>query len=460
MVNESDATYAFVDKDSIVRNPDGESIGILRNSRNNQYQYGAISKVKIQWSEKLKTTIGIDWRTAEIEHYREVRDLLGGKYYIDNSDDFNPNNKAKLGDKIAYNFTNNVDWIGGFAQSEYHTDLITAYATLGYSMIKYQHTNHFVKDEATGSELKVDADYISGYQLKGGLSYKVSNTLTAYGNAGYVSKVPVFDAVINDRTHEKIENPENEKFMSGEIGLNFRSADRKLTANINLYHTYWQNRVLTDPYYDDAEGDEGLFVINKLDAIHQGIEFDMAVQPNKFFRIDGAISVGNWYNNDDATATLKYYDGAQPDTVFNVYVKDLKTGDAPQTQFAFAGTVFPAKGLWFTVSLRHYADFYADWSALSRTDKDDKAQSWKTPAYSVFDLHAGYTLPLEGNYGIEIFAHVFNLFNTLYIQDATDNSPYNAYYGTDNVNSHAASAAEVFLGIPRTFNAGIMISIR
>ena len=35
-----------------------------------------------QASDAWETTVGLDWRTAEIAHFREVRDLLGGDYYI------------------------------------------------------------------------------------------------------------------------------------------------------------------------------------------------------------------------------------------------------------------------------------------------------------------------------------------------------------------------------------------
>ena len=64
---------------------------------------------------------------------------------------------------------------------------------------------------------------------------------------------------------------------------------------------------------------------------------------------------------------------------------------------------------------------------------------------------------MKSSTGIEIFGHVFNLFNTLYVQDAVDNSEYNAYYSGVN---HSASRAEVFLGLPRMFNAGIRIIIQ
>ena len=454
--NSGDSTTVYIDKKPVNREL-GESVGVLRNSRNNQWTIGAISKVKVEWSETFKTTFGIDWRTAEIEHYREVRDLLGGQYYIDNGDEFNPNKKATLGDKIAYNFTNNVDWLGVFAQGEYHTELITAYATIGYSMVKYNHANHFIKDTLTGGELTLETDWISGYQFKGGLSYRVSEAVSIYGNAGYVSRVPILDATINDRTHELLDDPSNETFTSGELGLNFRSTDGKVNANLNLYHTYWKNRLVTDPYYDLTD-DEGLFIINDLNAVHQGIEADFAIQPNKFIRLDGAVSVGNWKNTNNPKASLERYEKDAVDTTFTVYAKDLKTGDAPQTQFALAGTVFPIKGMFLSLTYRHYADFYADWNVATRIDKDDKAQSWKTPAYSVFDFDFGYNLPLKGKTQVQIFVHIFNLFNSLYIQDAVDNSQFNSYMGAGGVNSHSAAAAEVFLGLPRTFNAGLQIS--
>ncbi|MBT4333412.1 MAG: TonB-dependent receptor, partial [Candidatus Cloacimonetes bacterium] len=100
-----DATIAVNDTAS------AGSEGILRNSRNNQWTIGAISKAYYTINENLQTSFGIDWRTAEIEHYREVRDLLGGEYYYYDGNDFDTaaDYEKVLGDKIAYNNTNTVD---------------------------------------------------------------------------------------------------------------------------------------------------------------------------------------------------------------------------------------------------------------------------------------------------------------------------------------------------------------
>ncbi|GAG31123.1 unnamed protein product, partial [marine sediment metagenome] len=56
------------------------------------------------------------------------------------------------------------------------------------------------------------------------------------------------------------------------------------------------------------------------------------------------------------------------------------------------------------------------------------------------DLHAAYNLPISfGGVRLQLFTHVFNLLDTAYIQDATDNSAYYNAFDKD----HNADDAEV-----------------
>jgi len=455
-INQADSGTYYVDKSSFDKD-DNQSIGILRNSRNNQYTVGAIAKAIIKLHENMNLTIGVDGRTAEIEHYREVRDLLGGTYFdpraVDETlisdfwsgDDFN----RKLGDKIAYDFTNNVNWIGGFAQFEYSSPVWTTYLTGAYSTVQYKHTNHFI-DDGTGAQLVTDADAIGGYQFKGGLSHRFSSNVNVYINGGYIAKVPTFDAVINDQTGDLIDNPETENFLSGELGMNLVTSNRRFSANLNAYYTRWENRVVTVTDFDQLNGDEGLFVLTGMDQLHTGVELDFAWQPINVFRFDGAASFGNWVHQNDPTYIYKDYTAASDDSTGTVFANDLKVGDAPQMQFAIGGTLFPANGLSIMVAYKYYANFYADWNVTTRLDPDDRTQSWETPAYGLMDIHVYYALPLDlPGVKINLFAHVFNLLDTIYIQDATDNSKYNAHD-----KDHDADDAEVFFGIPRYINIG------
>jgi outer membrane receptor protein involved in Fe transport len=104
-------------------------------------------------------------------------------------------------------------------------------------------------------------------------------------------------------------------------------------------------------------------------------------------------------------------------------------------------------------------DFYAEFDPLSRTVEGDRTQSWQIPAYTVFDLHAGYNLPIKSpRYDVQVFANVFNLLDEVYVLEAVDNSSFNAY--TANGVNHRADDAEVFLGLPTTFNLGLTVTFR
>ena len=136
-------------------------------------------------------------------------------------------------------------------------------------------------------------------------------------------------------------------------------------------------------------------------------------------------------------------------------MKDLKVGDAPQMQLALAGSVFPVSGLQLQLVWRIYDEYYSNFDPFSRTDETDRAQVWKVPSYNLFDLHFAYSVPVESA-DITVFAHVFNLFNTLYVQDATDNSRFNGY--SANGTNHSADDAEIFPGLPTNFNLGVSVA--
>jgi hypothetical protein len=451
----------FVDWDATIQqNSEGEKQGIIRNSVNNQWTLGAISKFKIDFTENFKMQVGIDWRTAEIDHFREVRDLLGLNSYFYNGNAFDTEaqyNKG-LGDKIAYYNTNTVDWLGGYVQAEYSVEKFSLYGTAGYSSIKYNYTNHFKKGD-DGNELKSNTDWIGGYQIKGGANYNFTESLSAFVNVGLISKVPIFDAVIDDYDGTVATDPSNEKFTAFEVGTIFNTIDDKLKIKANYYYTKWTDRTLTRGV-QVTEDLYGIAFIKGLNQLHTGVEIEFNYRPIKLLGVGGIASFANWNYLNDVSAQIKVYDGGEYVTDdINIYSKDLKVGDAPQNQFALWLDIFPVKGLKLQFIVRHNSNHYADFDPTSRTDANDRGQVWKTPAYTVLDAHANYQLPLKGKLGVNIFFHAFNLANSLYVQDAVDNSRYNGYYGYDNRFSHTANSAEVFLGMPFNFNAGVKLTL-
>ncbi|MCF7857707.1 MAG: TonB-dependent receptor [Candidatus Cloacimonetes bacterium] len=434
------------------------SLGILRNSVNNQWTIGAISKAYYQVTDSFKSSFGIDLRTAEIEHYREVRDLLGGDYIRFEGNDFDTTDEdytKTLGDRIDYNNTNTVDWFGGYLQGEYAVGKSNSYAMFGLSSVKYSFTDHFA-DNGEGEELFSETEWILGYQGKGGSSYQLTDNLGIFGNAGYVSKCPIFDEVIDDYDGTVAENPENEKFTDFEIGFNFTGLNGLLNVKGDIYYTNWLDQAKTQGI-SDSLGNEGILFIRGMDSRHAGIELELNSQPISLVRFDLSVSKGDWIYTNDLTATYKnWYEGVEVIDTLECYVKDLKVGDAPQTQLAFATTFFPVSGLSAKASYKYFTDFYASWDPFSRQDPTDTSESWEIPSYGVLDLHFSYKLPtIVNGLEMEAFTHIFNVLDEIYVQDAVDNSAYNAW--DKDAYPHTGSAAEVFFGLPRTFNAGVSV---
>ena len=242
------------------------------------------------------------------------------------------------------------------------------------------------------------------------------------------------------------------------LGLNTSSNDGTLAGKLNIYNTSWNDRIATK-VVENEDGDEDIIYLTGINQVHSGIETEFAAQINEMFRMDIGISLGNWRYADDATGTYRDSDGS--DASYSYSIKDLFVGDSPQRSINFGLTVLPVDGAIAQITYRWYDLFWADWSPTSREysegDTPDRTGSWRAPSFGIMDLNASYDLPIEfSGVTASIVLNVRNLLDEVYVQDALDNSRYNAY--PFRVNDHNAHAAEVYLGMPTSYNVGLKIN--
>ena len=458
--NSSNVDTEFHDTES-------RSTGILRNSINRQNTYGLISKLNYDVNDELEVQVGLDWRTAGIEHAREVRDLLGGDYYVDFADDNASDGKVvKLGDIIAYHNETTVDWIGGFLQGKYTGEKLNLYGMGGLSSIKYTYEDHFALNvDSLGNEIDnfVEAPSISTFQVKGGASYNLDDRLSAFVNSGYVQKPPILDNVI-DYDGNVSSNPDNEKFISNEVGGEYRSD--LVAIKGSYYNTQWKDRNLTKSV-TTGQGDSGdtdIIYLTGVDQSHSGFEIETKVALHEMVELDVALSFGNWFFDGDAEGDyteMEYNDDnqiiGQTSTEYQYALNNLMVGDMPQKSYVGGLTLKPIEGLRVQGLYRYYTDHYSDWSPDAREIEEgvaDRAQVWQAPDYGKLDLHLSYKLPEVAGLDMTVHGHVFNALDNVYVQDAVDNSKYNGF--GDKL--HLAHNAEVFLGTPRSFNLGLSVN--
>ena len=440
---------------------ENRSRGILRNSINRQDTYGLISKLNYVVNPELELQFGLDWRTAGIEHAREVRDLLGGDYYVDYADDnFEEGKVVKLGDIIAYHNETTVDWIGGFAQFNYTTDKMNLYGMGGLSSIEYSYQDWFTVEQ----EL-IKADPIQTYQLKGGVMYDINPDVNVFFNTGLVEKAPILDNVI-DFSGNVSSDPDNEKFLHNEFGVNYRFG--KLGVNASAYMTDWQDRNLTKSVStgQGSSGDTDVIFLTGVNQKHSGVELETNYMVNNMLDLMFVASFGNWKFDGDAMGNYQeteYNSEGQAvgyTTTEYAYALDgLYVGDMPQTAYVLGVTLKPVKGLMVQAIHKTYDKNYSDWSPSARefdgtNDDADRAQVWEAPGYSKLDLHMSYKLPQVKGLDMTLNGHIFNVLDEVFVQDAVDNSQYNGY-GSKN---HLPHNAEVFLGTPRYANIGLTIN--
>ena len=440
---------------------ENRSTGILRNSINRQDTYGLISKLNYVVNPELELQFGLDWRTAGIEHAREVRDLLGGDYYVDYADDnFEEGKVVRLGDIIAYHNETTVDWIGGFAQFNYNTDKMNLYGMGGVSSIEYSYQDWFTVEQ----EL-VKADPIQTYQLKGGVMYDVNSDMNVFFNTGLVEKAPILDNVI-DYSGNVASDPDNEKFLHNEFGVNYRFG--KLGLNASAYMTDWQDRNLTKSVStgQGSSGDTDIIFLRGVNQKHSGVEIETNYMVNDMLDLMFVASFGNWKFDGDAEGTYQeneYNSEGQVvgfSTTEYAYALDgLYVGDMPQTAYVLGVTLKPVKGLMVQAIHKTYDKNYSDWSPDARefdgtNDDADRSQVWEAPGYSKLDLHMSYKLPQVKGLDMTLNGHIFNVLDEVFVQDAVDNSRYNSYGSKE----HLAHNAEVFLGTPRYANIGLTIN--
>ena len=440
-----DAAYEPLNLDLVVdenvaNGADGSST-ILYNSRNDHNWYGAISTLTTDITEDIELQAGADLRYYKGKHFREIKDLLGGQYFLDENNVNEPLNLAKEGDKFSYWNDGIVLWEGAFAQAEYSKNDLSLFLALAASNTSYKRIDYF---NYLDSDPLQETDFINffGYSGKGGANYNINEKHNVFANIGYFEKAPFFDDVFQNFQNDINEDAENQKIFSAELGYGFRLPNMRI--NFNLYRTLWQDRTEVRSFI--AQNQEQYFAnILGVDALHQGIEIDANYKPFDRLELSGMISIGDWRWDNNVTDVFVFDENQNilnEDDPINIYIEDAPVGNAAQTTAALGANLEVLPATFLRADFTYFDRLFADYEPTERATQG-LPDPWQVPAYGLVDI--GFTHKFDiGDFQARLNANVFNVANTEYVADARGGA--------------VARDSQVWYGFGRTYTVGTTIT--
>ena len=445
-----------------------KSSQVLTASMNNHFWLGGLSQFDYQANDHLMISGGLDYRYYRGEHYVEVRDLLGGDYWINDANMNDANPMKVVGDKVGwYDYHNHrhgfVQWAGGFGQAEYSKGRWTAFVNVSGVANGYKGVDYFMKKELAlgdttlyigasdtvtynGQTYNNSSDglsynqttwkWLGGFTIKSGANYNLTERSNVFVNLGFLNRTPQYSNVIDNNTNTFFEEILNEKIYASEVGYGFRS--KKFSMNINTYFTLWENKPFPYGVSVPDPQDPTVFVranVNGMDALHVGGEMDFVYYISPKLNIEGMISYGDWTWQSAETINVL-------GTEFVFDAKDVHVGNAAQAVYALSMRYEFVKNGYLKLKYTYFTKNYSNFDPFSLIGENGGTDSWQLPNYGLMSAHAGYKIQFD--HSILFFrANVFNALDSFYISDGRNNQ---------NGSSFDATSAGVFIGQGLRFN--------
>lgn len=413
------------------------SQAIVGLSVNSHQWYGILSTLNTKIN-KINLTAGIDGRYYIGKHAKQVTDLLGGDYFLDKygatAGDINrpESTPLKTGDYYAYYDDGIVRWLGLYGQGEYVTDNFSAFLSASVSSQGYNRRDYFLY--TPGNQMAGWINFLP-YSVKGGANYNINKHHNVYVNGGYFTRAPYFNIVFPNYTNEKNKDAKYERVLSYEVGYGYTSS--KFDLKLGAYRTKWMDKGLSRTIGNQRAN------ISGLNALHQGIELTTHYRPVPKVALKGMVSVGDWkwLNN---VSFKQFDDNNNLLGTYHAYIKDVHVGNSAQTTAAISAEMEVLPKLKLGIDGNYYGRNYADFDPSNRVDSTFTGDAWKMPNSVTFDLYTNYKFKM-GPFDATIYGNVNNLFDNVYITDATD--------GTE----HNAATALVWYGFGRTWSCGLKV---
>lgn len=451
----------------------GGDVTYGRGSNNNHNWYGLVTNYNNELNENLSFNVGADVRLYNGIHFRSVNDFVsvdsvgdsstynGGDYEVTDAFGginpwnilFNTNDDHAQRLHPYYDYEEDINYVGAFGQLEYTKNQFSTFLQFGASTQSHVRTEYGNSSEE-GKGLESEKVTNPGFNVKTGLAYNINDNNTVFVNAGYYSRQPYHSSLfVDDRASNQL-NPlsdENQKITGIEGGYKFMGD--KISANVNLYYTIWDNRI---DYDSEDTNDDNIadifYATSGIKQVHMGGELEIFARPMDKLELQGFVSIGDWKYDGDVTLTESDDAGnvlSQGDTS---YIDGVKIGNAAQFTAGITAKYEILPRFKVDANWNQFDKLYGNANyGGSEFSTEDNRGSIELPSFDTVDAGLSYKMLLgeEDQNSLQFRLNVNNVFSEVYLEYSDENKHVDS--GDDEWNG-VNTENRVRFGYGRTWN--------
>lgn len=403
------------------------SVYILSNRVNDQQRFVFNTVFNKKLNETTTLTAGANYQQQINHYYQEVKDLLGGDFWVninqfaerDYPNDLNavqydidhPNRIVKTGDKYGYDYKINMSQSAVWAQLALTLSAFDLFAAAELSQTSFYrdglNRNGLFPDDSYGKSAKQN---FTNPSVKGGITYKLNGRNYFFVNATYRTSAPFFEnAYISQRTRNTLQaNLKSETFISGEGGYKLNTP--RVRLGITGYYTKSMDGVDVLSFYHDQYQNFVNYALSGIDKVFFGAELGTEIKLSSTISFNAAASLGRYYYDSRQHAIVTVDNSSQILANQTIYLKDYRIPSTPQNAYS-AGFFYRSPKYWY-VSLNgnYFNNMWLSPNPLRRTidatlDIDpnaDNAQQIKDAILKQEKFDGQFTLDFFGGWSKQL----------------------------------------------------------
>lgn len=385
----------YGNRDYAAENDNGSLAGksranyMIEERHTDQLDFNFVASVTHQINANHRILGGVKARVNRTEYYDEVKDLLGGEYWLDVDkfaerdlgwDPLNYQNDvayyrqhgyaraAVEGDKISYDYYAHVRTFDAWLQygMNYGGFTMAVGGEVGTtSMWRYGlWQKGLFMDDSYGKSLT--QNYLT-YNVKGNFAYRFSGAHSLSANVAMMQQAPTFQsAFVSPRTrHQATPYIKPEKIFSSELTYELNLP--YLQARLSGFYTTIEDQAKVLSFYDDTQASFTNFAMSGIDKRYYGVELGLAIPLGGGLTLQGALSWGDYTYTSNPYFTQLVDNRAEVVLEDNVMWKGMHIENSPQVA-ANIGLNFRGPKNWFaSVDFNYYDGLFLSMNPMYRT---------------------------------------------------------------------------------------------